>query len=197
MIIYKPIKGYDNYLIGSNGTVKQLYYEVIDSYGRCHKYNEKLLSIHDNGYGYKTVGITKNKKTKKFYVHRLVAEAFIPNPNNYKYVNHIDRNTSNNNYNNLEWCTAKDNIKHSIVNIKNAQNKYKRVVIAKNINTNEEIRYSGIREAARLINGYRANIRKAILNNTIYKNNIWKYETPNIYDTMIKRKNFSVVYNDF
>ena len=196
MIEYRKIQGYNNYLIGSDGTVKQLYYEIIDSCNRTHKYYEKLMQVSDNGKGYKIVGLTKNGKTKKFYIHRLVAMAFIPNPNNYKYINHIDRNTSNNNYYNLEWCTAKQNVNHSINNIRNAQNKYKRPVIAININTNNKVIYSGIKEAARKINGYHSNIRKAILNNTIYKNNIWKYKNPNTYDTMIKNKSINFVYND-
>lgn len=50
---------------------------------------------------------------KKMYVHRLVAIHFIENPNNYKQINHIDGNIKNNNKDNLEWCTASMNIKHS------------------------------------------------------------------------------------
>ena len=51
----------------------------------------------------------KNKYRKIFSVHRLVAETFIPNPKNYPCVNHIDSNRTNNNINNLEWCTYKEN----------------------------------------------------------------------------------------
>lgn len=196
MIEYRKIKEYDNYLIGSNGTIKQLYYKIIDSCNRTHEYPEKLMSISDNGKGYKVVGLTKNGVTKKFYVHRLVAEAFVPNPNNYYYVNHIDRDTSNNNYNNLEWCTVKQNVNHSIINIRNAQNKYKRAVIAINVSTNKEFVFSGIKDAARKINGYHSNIRKAIINNSIYKHCIWKYKNPNIYDIMLKNKSINFVYYD-
>lgn len=53
---------------------------------------------------------------KHFYVHRLVAEAFIPNPKHYKEVNHIDCNKSNNNVSNLEWCNRKQNLQHSYDN---------------------------------------------------------------------------------
>lgn len=63
---------------------------------------------------YKVVNIKrKNGKLVPTYVHRLVAEAFIPNPNNYPQVNHKDGNPSNNNVDNLEWCTAKQNIVHA------------------------------------------------------------------------------------
>lgn len=58
----------------------------------------------------------KEGEAKDFKVHRLVAKAFIQNPNNYKMVNHIDGNPLNNNANNLEWCTQKENIRHAIDN---------------------------------------------------------------------------------
>lgn len=62
---------------------------------------------------YKCVTATINGKQKQFYVHRLVAKAFIPNPNKKPQVNHKDGNTKNNNLSNLEWVTAKENIMHA------------------------------------------------------------------------------------
>lgn len=65
----------------------------------------------DHGSGYKTI---HNPRTKKMVrVHRLVAQRYIPNPNNYPEVNHIDGNKSNNHYTNLEWCIPSMNIKHA------------------------------------------------------------------------------------
>lgn len=76
--------------------------------------NEKILPLHINKRnGYMYVYLNKNAKGKYCRVHRLIAEAFIDNPNNLPQVNHIDGNKQNNRVDNLEWCTSKENIKHS------------------------------------------------------------------------------------
>lgn len=63
--------------------------------------------------GYHYVHLCKNNVKNAFLVHRLVAIAFIPNPNNYPQVNHIDGNKSNNSVSNLEWCSVLQNMRHS------------------------------------------------------------------------------------
>lgn len=103
--IWKDIKGYETlYKISSFGNVKNINYRNTGKERKlkCRKYK--------NGYVYVT--LTKNKNTKTFLVHRLVAEAFIPNLENKKCVNHKDCNRSNNNIDNLEWCTHKENINY-------------------------------------------------------------------------------------
>lgn len=77
---------------------------------------EKIRNPSDNGGGYKRVTVCYNGKSKTLYIHRLVAEAFLCNPNNLKQVNHKDFNKSNNKASNLEWCTSKENIWHRITN---------------------------------------------------------------------------------
>lgn len=79
-----------------------------------------IVSIHTTDIGYKKVSIVDDSKRiyedgrhKRIYVHRLVATAFLPNPNNHPEVNHLDRNKANNAVVNLEWCTHKENIIHS------------------------------------------------------------------------------------
>ncbi len=73
----------------------------------------KIMVVSENNKEYKQISLSKNNKLKTFKIHRLIALAFIPNPNNYPYVNHIDGNKKNNNIINLEWCTAQMNIKHA------------------------------------------------------------------------------------
>ena len=68
--------------------------------------------------GYKMVIMYNDGKTHLEYVHRLVAELFIDNPNNYNEINHIDENKANNNVDNLEWCSRKYNINYGTRNLK-------------------------------------------------------------------------------
>lgn len=100
-IEWKPIKGYEDlYMVSNTGLIKSLHWS-----------KEKPLKqvIRSNNYQYYFVGLLKNGKRKYFAVHRLVASAFIPNPNNYEQVDHLDGNKLNNNANNLEWVSAKEN----------------------------------------------------------------------------------------
>lgn len=83
---------------------------------------EKILHSIDNGNGYKFVSLNKNNKHKNFYIHRLVAGAFVENPENKKYVNHKDFNKYNNNASNLEWCTQKENVNYSVERMKHPKN---------------------------------------------------------------------------
>lgn len=63
--------------------------------------------------GYVAVHLYKNSRCYRFLVHRLLAEAFIPNPLNKPFINHIDGNRENNSLDNLEWCTHQENIQHA------------------------------------------------------------------------------------
>ena len=99
---FRNIKGYENYLISNTG-------DIINS-----SRGYKGLKTHDNGKGYIGVGLTRGGKTRRFLVHRLVAEAFLPNPEGKKTVNHINEDKANNNLENLEWATQLENIRHSV-----------------------------------------------------------------------------------
>lgn len=83
---------------------------TIQSDGQLWSHNHnRYVKWQDNGNGYKKVIIWNNGKYKNEYIHRLVAIAFVQNPNNYEYVDHIDRNKENNHYTNLRWVSAKEN----------------------------------------------------------------------------------------
>ena len=100
--IWRDIPGYEGkYQVSNTGEVKSLNYN--------HTGEIKLLKQGIKKKGYRQVNLYKNGKVKHHLVHRLVAIAFIPNPNNYKEVNHKDEDPSNNNVKNLEWCTREYN----------------------------------------------------------------------------------------
>ena len=106
--IWKDIKDYEGlYQVSNLGRIKSL-----KGYHR----KERILKLRNNLYGYLTVGLSKYNKVKRRKIHRLVAEAFIPNPNNYEQVNHIDGNKLNNAVFNLEWCNRSYNMKHAYEN---------------------------------------------------------------------------------
>ena len=91
------ISGYEEfYEVSSDGEIKS-------------KRSGKIMKQQVDASGYKTISLHLNKKNKAYKVHRLVALAFIPNPNNLPIVNHKDENKKNNRIDNLEWCDYKYN----------------------------------------------------------------------------------------
>jgi len=117
MEIYKDIKDYEGlYQVSNYGNVKALKREFLDKRGNIKRYPERILKwdITDMGSSkYARVTLSKGHKTKRFSVHRLVAETFIPNTDNKPFVNHIDNNGLNNNVSNLEWVTHSENMIHA------------------------------------------------------------------------------------
>jgi hypothetical protein len=97
---FTPIKDYPMYRIGTDG---RIWSEARDI----------MLKSHINDRGYVNAYLSKNGKVKTLRVHRLVAEAFIPNPDNKPEVNHIDGNKLNNRVDNLEWVTRRENRQHA------------------------------------------------------------------------------------
>lgn len=98
--VFKDIKGYEGlYQISNYGVVKNA--------------NGKLLTISKNQHGYPTVKLSNGDRGKRMLLHRLLAIAFIPNPNNHNEINHINGIKSDNKLTNLEWCDRSHNIKHS------------------------------------------------------------------------------------
>ena len=106
METWRAIAGYKGlYEVSDIGRVKSL--------GNNKYRKEKILTPGKNTGGYLRIGLSKDGHTKYLLVHRLVAEAFIPNPNNLETVNHKDEVKTNNTVSNLEWMSREDNVAYS------------------------------------------------------------------------------------
>lgn len=104
--VWKDIKDYEgHYQVSDKGRVKSIKFR-----------KEIIMKPERNKSGYLAIGLRKNGEHKLFKVHRLVAIAFIPNPDNLPQVNHKDENKENNSVENLEWCDSKYNINFGIHN---------------------------------------------------------------------------------
>ena len=106
---WRPIEGYEGlYEVSNTGQVRSL-----DKYDSMNRFlRGRILRLFTDGLGYLRAQLYSNSKRKSFLVHRLVAQAFIPNPDNLPQVNHRDENPSNDNVDNLEWCDGKYNVNY-------------------------------------------------------------------------------------
>lgn len=110
--IWKPVKGYEkSYIVSNFGNVMSIPREYKSKDGKVFYVDGKTLKKHDDTRGYDRVQLGKHKKER---VHRIVANAFIPNPMNLSEVNHKDGNKKNNNVENLEWISHKGNVLHAV-----------------------------------------------------------------------------------
>lgn len=159
--IWKTIKGFENYQVSNHGRIKR---------------NEKILKPIKSRNGYLHIFLYSKGKSKQLLVHRIVANAFIENKNNFKEINHIDGNKQNNAIDNLEWCTRKENV-HHFLNANKLNNTKPKAVIQYDLNGNKINEYESIRKASK--------ITKIEAHNIIYcckgqketaSNYIWKYK---------------------
>ena len=133
--IWKEIKDFNNYQISNLGRVKNNFGKILKPQLR---------------HGYYDIGLYNEEyklRPKLIKIHRLVAETFIPNPNNYPVVNHKDENKINNSVNNLEWCTTKYNLNYGKRN-----NKIRKRVLQFDSNNNFIKEYNSITEASKECN---------------------------------------------
>ena len=150
MEIWRDIEGYEElYQVSNLGRVRSL------NYNRTGKVRNMKLGTYPNGY--KMVDLKKDKKRKAHLVHRLVAKAFIPNPNPDQLyeVNHKDEDKTNNAVENLEWCTHMYNQMYGTKRERQAKSKGKPVIC---ITTGET--YYCAREAMRKTGVHNSNISK-------------------------------------
>lgn len=147
--IWKDIKDYEGiYQVSNLGRVKRVE-------------TDRILKGNKQTQGYLVVNLSKNNIASTKRIHRLVAQAFIPNPENKSEINHIDENKTNNRVNNLEWSTAKENINHGTRNKRSSKTK-SIAIIATNLKTCESTEFYGARECARQLGLHQASITKVL-----------------------------------
>lgn len=181
---WKAIKGYEGlYEISNTGKVKSVKRTIkSERTGKVQTTNEKILTLisskiterHKNPLFH--VELWKDNKRTVKMIHRLVAEAFIPNPEGKPQVNHKDGNRYNNTVDNLEWCTSSENNLHAY---KTGLTKPKRAkpIIGINVITGEVKEFANAYEASRLINGNDCAIRGALKGRTKTSGGYyWKYK---------------------
>ena len=116
--VWKDIKGYEgHYQVSDKGRVKSV------KFGK-----EKILKPARDTKGYLAVQLCKNGEIKRCFVHRLVAQTFIQNPNNLPHINHKDEDKTNNSVQNLEWCDSKYNNNYGTHNQRVAEKRSKPVL---------------------------------------------------------------------
>lgn len=177
---WKPVEGYEGlYEISNLGRVKSLNYN--------HTGKERILKPIKNIWGYLQVNLCRNGKVKRFFVHRLVASAFLPNPEGFEQVNHIDENKTNNVVSNIEWCSRWYNMHYGTMQERAAASKINHPARSKAVEASKysdfreiELRFPSTHEAGR--NGYGQNRVSECCNghyhyegNNKYKNLYWRF----------------------
>lgn len=161
---------YENYYISNIG-------RVVSVKDKNNNYRLYILKQHQS-FGYLRVSIIDKGVKHLPLIHRLVAKAFIPNPNNYRVVNHKDENKHNNNVDNLEWCTDEYNMTYSQgqpieqidVNTKEVINTFDSIRVAAR---SLKIDFSAIRKCC--IN-YKDYHKGLVINLHYYKGSYWRYK---------------------
>lgn len=171
--IWKDIKGFEGcYQISNFGRVKALAREV----GGGRRLKEKMLHFSPSN-GYKVAHLYKNGVQKNFSVHRLVGEAFIPNPENKPCINHKDENKLNNHVNNLEWVTQKENANYGTKNARSGL-KHAKATIQYDLKGNKIKRWESASAAARYFNVQACSISAVCKRrNETSCGYIWRYES--------------------
>lgn len=170
MTEFKDIPGYEGlYEISREGVVYRKQQTYINNLGnKCIRKRRKIATRIVNGRPYIT--LCKDGKPKDHHIHRLLAETYIPNPNNYPMINHKDENIMNNSLDNLEWCTNSYNQSYGTCPQRKAKAQLNRQLVVKVLDEKHITIYESARYAARVNNGNHTNILRACENRKGYKN---------------------------
>lgn len=169
---FQDIKEYEGlYQINDSGVV----YSLV---------SKRKIGQTKDSYGYMVVALYKQRQRKTFKIHRLVADAFIDNPNGYNQVNHIDENKCNNNASNLEWCNHHHNANHGGRNMKISESQKNRKDHSKAVLQYDENEcllneYPSTHEAERCTGIHRTNIGACCRGNAKHPKAggfIWRYK---------------------
>lgn len=158
--IWKDVKDYENlYQVSNLGRVKRILFvnNIII------KQKEVIIKQNINKRNRCIAHLYKNNKRKAISVHRLVANAFIENPNNLPQVNHIDGNPKNNKVSNLEWCSASYNCKHAYINDLTKLKEYNKSKMKPIIRSDDKI-YNNAYDASKDLNVSVCSIRDCLKN---------------------------------
>lgn len=110
--IWKDVAGYEGrYQVSNLGNIKSIERKVCIDEFKCRLMPERVMKLHE-WHGYQVIWLRMPGSHKKFYVHRLVAFAFLEQPEGKEYVNHKNKNRCHNSTDNLEWCTHQENCDH-------------------------------------------------------------------------------------
>ena len=182
-IIWKDIKDYEGiYQVSNRGDVKRLPGRFINKLGRYTTVKERILSAVCTSQGYYIVGLSKFASLKNVPIHRLVAEAFIPNPDNLPQVNHIDGDKSHNYVENLEWCTARENNEHAWATKLNKN--YPREIKVTDTETGDVTYYHSVQEFS-IASGCKS-ANQCLDNNTTWRNYKIEYTDPNLVEKFLQ-----------
>lgn len=183
--IWKDIRGYEGlYQVSNLGRIKSTSPGLKFVKGSP---SELIMKQSLSSSGYLHVQLYKAHVPATVLVHKVVAQAFIDNPEGKPEVNHIDSDRTNNRVSNLEWATKSENMKHSfnrgyhvspMLNRKGAMNTNSKKIIQYDLSGNEIRRWTGIAEAARSIGCNPSSISACLCGyNKTCKGHVWKYET--------------------
>lgn len=174
--IWKVYPGYSFVEVSNLGNVRTKDRWVTYKNGVRRLVKGRVLKQNPDRYGYMLVQFQVNGKKIQPLVHRMVATCFLPKPNNYPEVNHIDNDRTNNSVDNLEWCTHKYNMVYREkcgVSAKDAVEILRRSVIAVKLETSEVFWFESESEAARQLGIHHSNIYRVVKGNYNQTHGYW------------------------